>query len=121
MLQCLCNSDKLTNGVSAELITASDGVSLRGIRVLWTTKSQYSNCQFTSLRVELNFGEVGKNITVNDTSAEFFSLDCNRQYTPRVRAATYFIAIDRDIGAQLFYGGKTHACYNILYHNTNSQ
>ena len=76
--------DELTNGVSAELIIANDGVSLHGIRVSWTIKSKYSNCMFVSLRVDLNSGEVGKDITFSDNSAEFLNLDCNRQYTPRV-------------------------------------
>ena len=33
---------------------------LLGIRVTWRIKSEYSGCQFTSLRVELNNDEVGK-------------------------------------------------------------
>ena len=31
---------------------------LLGIRVTWRIKSEYSGCQFTSLRVELNNDEV---------------------------------------------------------------
>ena len=96
-------SDKSTNGVSAELITAADGVSLRGIRVLWTIRSQYLNCQFSSLRVELNSGELGRDITVNDSSAEFLNLRCNRQYRPRVRAVLMYTATEDD-GDQLFFG-----------------
>ena len=94
----------MTNGVGAELITATDGVSLHGIRVLWTIKSEYLNCQFSSLRVELNPGELGKDITVNDNSAEFLNLHCNRQYTPRVRATVRGIEV-KDDGTKLLYGG----------------
>ena len=96
--------DQLTEEVSANLITTTDGVSLHGIRVLWTIKSQYLNCQFESLRVELSPLELGKVITVNDSSAEFLNLDCNRQYRPRVRAVKNKFATEHR-GAQLFYGG----------------
>ena len=111
--------DELTNGVSAELIIANDGVSLHGIRVSWTIKSKYSNCTFVSPRVDLifNSGEVRKNITVNDNSAEFLNLDCNRQYTPRVGATISYTYIS-DNGNQLFYGGNKHVmllCF-FLHH-----
>ena len=78
----------MTNGVTADLIIGADGVSLLGIRVMWSIKPEYLGCQFTSLKVELNNGEIVKDINVTDRSAEFFSdrLDCNRQYRPRVRA-----------------------------------
>ena len=105
------HSDELTNGVSSELITATDGVSLHGIRVLWTIRSRYFNCQFSSLRVELNSGELGEDITVSDNSAEFLNLDCNRQYRPRVRAIVSHITIE-GYGTQLFYGGS-NMCYSI--------
>ena len=104
----------MTNGVSSELITATDGVSLHGIRVLWTIKTQYLNCQYSSLRVELNSGELGKDITVSDNSAEFLNLDCNRQYRPRVRAVvSHFVIEDHD--AQLFYGGSILVLCCITY------
>ena len=44
------------------LITASDG-ELLGIRVIWRIKSEYLGCQFTTLRVELNNSEAGKDIS----------------------------------------------------------
>ena len=51
--------------------TAPDG-ELLGIRVTWRIKSEYSGCQFTSLRVELNNGEVGKDISdLTDGVANF--------------------------------------------------
>ena len=38
--------DSLTTGVHAQLITANDGVSLLGIRVSWTIKSEYFKWRF---------------------------------------------------------------------------
>ena len=65
-------------------------MSLLGIRVMWSIKPEYLGCQLTSLKVELNTGELGKDISATDRSADFFSnrLDCNRQYKPRVRAVS---------------------------------
>ena len=69
----------------------ADG-ELLGIRVEWIIKSEYSSCQFPSLRVELYVSgpvaKVGKNISITDNIADFNSeqLDCNTLYTPRVRA-----------------------------------
>ena len=73
------------------LIKAPDG-KLLGIRVTWTIKSEYLDCQFTALRVELYISgpvaEVGKDISVSNRTADFSSehFDCNEEYTPRVRA-----------------------------------
>ena len=53
----MIDRDDLTNGVRAQLITAADGVSLLGIKVLWTIKSEYLNCQLLNLRVQLNPGQ----------------------------------------------------------------
>ena len=97
-----CKVDVLTvNGVSAELITDSgDRVTLHGIRVLWMIKSEYSSCQLMTLRVELNHGE----ITVNDSSAEFYEeLPCNRHYRPSVKATMFTV---EDSNTSLFYGGN---------------
>ena len=70
------------------LITGSDGEFL-GIRVMWSIKPEYLNCQFSILRVELNDNEVGKDISVNETFKDFSEasdhLDCNKQYTPKVK------------------------------------
>ena len=90
------------------LITAPDG-ELLGIRVEWSIKPEYLHCRFTTLRVELNNGEVGKDINVNDMFKNFSSVDhlvCNRQYTPRVIAV--FLGMSRsDYGAPpLYYRGK---------------
>ena len=94
------------NGVSAELITDSgDGVTLHGIRVLWMIKSEYSTCQQMTLRVELNHGEVYKEITVNDSSAEFHELVCNKHYRPSVKATLPMFTVE-DFNSSLFYGGK---------------
>ena len=85
-------SANLTNGVTAVLIKAPDG-ELLGIRVTWTIKSEYLECQFTTLRVELYISgpvaKVGKDISVSNRTEDFSSehLDCNEEYTPRVRAA----------------------------------
>ena len=111
-------SDNLTNGVTADLIIGADGVSLLGIRVVWSITPEYLSCQFASLKVELNFGELGKDINVTDRSADFFSnrLDCNRQYRPRVRA-NLSGRFKTDDGISVFYGGKNeiHA-YMCDYH-----
>ena len=118
----LVSSANVTNGVTAMLKTAPDG-KLLGIRVEWSIKSEYSLCQFTTLRVELNNNEVGKDISVTDGIADFPGdhLQCNRQYTPRVMAVIS-AASKIDIGASLFYVGKTltkhklniHACLNCV-------
>ena len=98
--------------------TAPDG-ELLGIRVTWRIKSEYSGCQFTSLRVELN-NEVGKDISdLTDGVANFNNkqLDCNRLYTSRVRAthvSPVFTTITDD-GTPVHYRSKfvndiIHAC-----------
>ena len=93
------------NGVSAELITDSgDGVTLHGIRVLWMIKSEYSTCQQMNLTVELNHGEFYKVITVNDSSAEFYELVCNRHCRPSVKATLPMFTVE-DFNTSLFYGG----------------
>ena len=102
----MIDGDDLTNGVSAELITANDGVSLLGIRMFWTIKSEYLNCQLSNLRVQINQGQHSKDITVNNRSADFYNRDCNEQYTPRVTAIVSATEI-QNIGDRLFYGGMT--------------
>ena len=103
-------SDNLTNGVTAMLFTASDGEL--GIRVMWSIKPEYLNCQFTTLRVELNDNEISKDISVHETFKDFSeALDCNRHYTPKVTAS--FSGFSKsDSGAMLLYGSKTN-CYSI--------
>ena len=94
------------------LITAHDG-ELLGIRVEWRIKPQYLGCRFTTLRVQLNSGQVGRDISVDDRTADFNNeqLDCNTQYTPTVRAMiSEFRNINiskRDHGTPLPYRGKT--------------
>ena len=77
----------VTNGVTAMLITAPGG-ELLDIRVEWSIKSEYLGYQFTTIRVELNPGQVGRDICVHDSTVDFNDeqLDCNTQYTPKVRA-----------------------------------
>ena len=97
----------MTNGVTATLNTAHDG-ELFGIRVEWSIKPEYSqvHCQFSTLRVELNDNEVGKDISISDVVADFSGdhLQCNRKYTPRVRAV-FSQVVKIDYGAPLKYGG----------------
>ena len=90
------------------MIISADGVSLLGIRMMWSIKPEYLDCQFTTLRAELNNGELGKDINATDRSADFFSnrLDCNRQYRPRVRAILSG-RFKTDDGISVFYGGKS--------------
>ena len=90
------------------LITASDG-KLLGIRVEWSIKPEYLNCQFATLRVELNDAEVVKDISANETFKDFSEasgrLDSNREYTSRVRAISSGIPRARtESSAILFYG-----------------
>ena len=88
--------------------------ALLGIRVRWTINSSYIGCQFSTLRVELNDNEVGKNVSVNETVKDFLAadrLDCNREYRPGVKATTS-AASRTDYGAPLFYSGK---CNNLLF------
>ena len=107
----------MTNGVTAMLIKALDE-ELIDIRVMWSIKTEYSGCVFTLLRVELNNGElVSKDINdVTDGVADFNNeqLDCNRLYTPRVRA-THASTTITDGGIPVRYSSKfindiIHAC-----------
>ena len=107
-------SANLTNGVTAMVNTAPDG-KLLGMRVTWRIKSEYLDCRFTSLRVELYISgpeaKVGKDISVSDTTVDFSSdhLDCNEQYTPRVRgvhaSSTSTVPVT-DNGVQVIYRGN---------------
>ena len=89
------------------MITAADGLSLLGIRVLWKIKPVYLKCSFSSLRVELrsDADRLHRDITVNDNSAEFYSTICNRRYTSKVIARHSGLYIE-NIGEELFYGGS---------------
>ena len=101
-------SEYVTNGVRAELIIDNDEVSILGVRVLWRISLVYTgSCQYPPIRVELNPGGHVKEVTVDDTSAEFFNLECNTWYTPRVQSIFDAPEIDsRDIGAPFIYGGN---------------
>ena len=64
----MIDQNGLSTGVHSELITANDAISILGIRVLWTITSEYSNCQLSNLRVELNLGQHSRDITASDSS-----------------------------------------------------
>ena len=80
-------------------------MSLLGIRVSWTIKSEYLHCTYSSLRVELN--HLHRSITINDSSGEFYDLTCNRYYTPKVKAFVRGVQRGVESGAKLFYGGTS--------------
>ena len=72
-------------------------------------------CMFTTLRVELYVSgpvaEAGKDISVSDRAVDFSGdhLDCNEQYTPRVRAvhvSSIFNITLTDNGVQVIYRGN---------------
>ena len=115
-------SANLTNGVTAMVNTAPGG-ELLGIKVMWRIKSEYLGCWFTSLRVELYISgpeaEVGKDIIVSDRIVDFSSdhLDCNEQYTPRVRAvhasSTSTVPVT-DSGVQVIYRGNLFMPFCVL-------
>ena len=100
------------------MIKAHDG-ELLGIGVTWRIKSEYLDCQFTSLRVELYISgpeaEVGKDISVSDRTVDFSSdhLDCNEEYTPRVAAVHSTIPVT-DNGVQVIYGGNLFMPFCVL-------
>ena len=115
-------SANLTNGVTAVLIKAPDG-ELLGIRVTWRINSEYLDCQFTALRVELYISgpeaEVGKDISVSNRTVDFSSdhLDCNEQYTPRVRAvhvSSTSTTTVTDNGVQVIYRGNLRLFIHTL-------
>ena len=87
-------------------MNTAPGGEFLGIRVEWSIKSEYSHCQFTTSRVELNNNEIGKGIDIGDGVADFSCdhLQCNRKYTPRVKAV-FSQAVKMDDGAPLNYGG----------------
>ena len=97
------------------MVTTAPDRELLGIRVTWRIKSEYLGCQFTILRVELYISgpeaEVGKDISVYNTTVDFSSdhLDCNKRYTPRVRAvhvsSTSTVTVT-DVGVQVIYRGN---------------
>ena len=105
------------------LNTTPDG-ELLGIRVMWRIKTEYLGCQFTTLRVELNDNEIGRDISDRrtDKTADFIKehLDCNREYRPRVRAVLSRMYGIIDNGIPLFYGGNSmisiHACTYTTMH-----
>ena len=103
-------SDNLTDGVTAMLFNISDGEL--GIRVMWSIKPEYQDCQFTTLRVELNDNEVSKDVSVHETFKDLSEaadhLDCNRHYTPKVTAHLSGLS-KSDSGAMLLYGSKTNS------------
>ena len=85
-------------------------MSLLGIRVSWTINPEYLNCQLSNLNVELNRDEHSRDITVSDSSVDFYNLDCNKNYTPRVTASLSLTDSTFEIqgnGDMLFYGGTT--------------
>ena len=109
-------------GVIANLKAIPNG-ELLGIRVEWSIKSKYSNCQFSILRVELILRQtrrVGahRDIDITDTVADFNNeqLDCNVEYTPRVWAVlSGNIAVDKsDDGIAVFYRGEEHKIMHML-------
>ena len=84
-------------------------LELRGIRVEWRIKSEYTECQFATLRVELNGNEIGRDISDTSTdTAEFDNeqFDCNRQHRPRVRRSLSGIE-NVENGIPVFYGGNS--------------
>ena len=111
------NSATLTNGVTATLISASDG-ELLGIRVEWSIKSEFRGCEYRSLRVQLN-ELVSRDINATDRRAVFSKeqLDCNTQYTPTmiasVATAPDAVISRTDYGASLLYRGKNDAYFNV--------
>ena len=122
-------SANLTNGVTATVITAPDE-ELRGIRVMWRIKTEYLGCHFTTLRVELYNAsspeaEVGKNISVSNTTADFVNeqLKCNAPYTPRVRAVYHdsvrIMTTFEDNGIPVLYRGNIFNSYTTLQNSFN--
>ena len=91
------------------MITAHDG-ELCGIRVEWSIKPEYLDCQFTTLRVELTM-RIYKDIVgrPTDSTADFINedFDCNREYQPRVRASFSYYKDIVDNGIPVFYGGNS--------------
>ena len=65
----------------------------------------YLNCPSFSLTVYLLPGGHSRDITVNDSSAEFYNLDCNREYTPNLRGAVGGVS-SSDNGNLVFFGSK---------------
>ena len=97
------------------MVNTAPGGELLGVRVTWRIKSEYLGCRFTALRVELHISgpvaEVGKDISVSDRTVDFSSdhLDCNEQYTPRVRAvhvSSTSTTTVTDNGVQVIYRGN---------------
>ena len=82
-------------------------MSLLGIRVLWTIKFEYLNCQFSTPRVELDPDRHRKDITVSNSSADFYNLNYNKEYTPIVIMKVSEVAIP-DYGDSLLFGGNTN-------------
>ena len=99
----------ITDGVNAELIR-TDGGFLLGIRVSWSWSSSVPTDCFQSPIVELskNTGQIEFHRTLNiisrNNSVEYFNLDCNQMYRPRVRATLRDIHEFED-GNALFFGG----------------
>ena len=110
----LYHAEGLTTGVNAQLVTDTDGVTLIGIRVLWTVKSQYISCQYRYLRAHLftdpNVHRLKSIILAHGTSSHVFNngdLLCNEHYRTRI---TYSLGItgvgDQNFQLRLFYGSR---------------
>ena len=101
----------ITNGIDAKLIRAANGF-LHGIRVSWSWLTNVSTDCLSSPEVELQSGNghrlrtsEGISVTNRNNSVDFFNLDCNQMYTPRVRVtyAEYYGLSEN--GNTLFFEG----------------
>ena len=110
ILSCTTLCIVITNGVNAELIHNDSGLLL-GIRVSWSWLLNVSVDCFQSPVVELSLtsGHPANSTSVTsgsrNNSIDFFNLDCNQMYTPKVKA-TYDNFQSSDTGNTVFFGGS---------------
>ena len=92
------------------MIRTNTGLLL-GIGVSWSWLSNVSVDCFKSPAIELllSSGHPANSTSVtsdsHNNSVDFFNLDCNEEYTPRVRATYTGIGIFENGNITLFFGG----------------
>ena len=72
--------------LSASILTASDGVTYRGVRLSWSHSSSYHSCSYIYYRAYIS-GQLPGNrrrsidITFTQRQVDFLNLDCNTDYS----------------------------------------
>ena len=109
-----CLTDFTT--LSASILTASDGVTYRGVRLSWSHSSSYHSCSYIYYKAYIN-GQLPGNrrreidITFSQRQVDFLNLDCNTDYSFYLRlyymssSSGYTVSYSTR-SVSIFYGSK---------------